>query len=422
VGPVAQRRRAWGLTTGVFGVVALLALIGAFLPGPPSRPAQSGDRALISDSGARNFTLAADGSSPGAVGLAWTGPVGVLFVSFAVYVSSASSVGPWTKLATFYNPYAHQYFADGLSPDTPYWWRVAVDDQFSGTNQTNVVFAPTSAAPAAWVEQSGPGRVNLNWIDTANYTNVIGFVSYQVLSVRGDGPMVRLATISDPATRSYSLTSVANNSTLSLEVVATDRCLSGSNCGPQPSTLSATSNLASLTTAPSLGLRVEARPSPSLPQTTMQFLANETGGFGPFAFVWTFGDDVNATGASVVHRYAASGTYNATCWVTDAFGSTVNATLSVRVEWNVTANGSSGNGSPAAGPPPLISSPFARNARSGLPSDGLNDASVNDPLLAIIFVAMAVYAVVWRRWEGRPPVGPTAGASAPESLVPPRRE
>jgi PKD domain len=423
VGAVLHRHRVSHLPAGVVGVVALLAMCGAFLPVPPSRPAPSGDLGLISDSSAGNFTLAADGSSPGAVGLSWTSSVTGQFVDFEVYVSNVSSNGPWTKLATFFNPYAHQYFAHGLTPATPYWWTVSVDDRVLGTSLSNVVFVPTSSAPASSVEQTSPRTVTLSWTDSANYSNAIGFVSYEVLRDHGGGPPMPLATLTDPASRSYTLTSVANNTTLSLQVVATARCLVGSNCGPHPPTVLAPSNVASLTTASSLGLRVEARSISTLPPSTMRFTANETGGVAPFAYVWTFGDGANATGASVLHRYAENGSYNATCSVTDAFGSKFNATVNVRLETSVVPNGSSGNVPPGAAPPPSpVSSPTAPQSGSALPSDGLNNPSINHPALAILIIAMVAYAVASRRWPGKPPAPPPEGAAAAEPARPPGRE
>jgi hypothetical protein len=422
---VLRRHRVSHLPAGVVGVVALLAMCGAFLPVPPSRPAPSGDLDLVSDTSAGNFTLAADGSSPGAVGLSWTSSVTAQFVDFEVSVSNFSNSGPWTKLATFFNPYAHQYFAHGLSPATSYWWMVSADDRLLGTSLSNVVFVPTSPAPMSSVEQTSPGTVTLTWTDSANYSNAIGFVSYEVLRVHGGGPPIPLATLTDPASRSYSLTSVANNTTLSLQVVATERCLVGSNCGPHPPTVVAPSSVASLTTASSLGLRVEARLISTLPPSTMRFTANETGGVAPFAYVWTFGDGANATGASVLHRYAENGTYNATCWVTDEFGSKFNATVNVRLVTSVVSNGTSGNAPPGAAPPPSpspVSSPTAPQSGSALPSDGLNNPSINHPALAILIIAMVAYAVISRRGQGKPPAPPPEGAADAEPARPPGRE
>jgi hypothetical protein len=406
----------------VLGAVALLVLLGSFLPISPTRPPPSGASALVPAFGDRNFTLTADGSSPGAVGLVWAGTLCLPFASFDVYVSNVSSGGPWTELATIHCPDSRHYFADRLAPDTPYWWVVTEYNDLLGSSRTNVVFDPTSPAPTTSLVQTAPGTVNVTWSDSSNYTDVIGFVSYEVVSVGGDGAPEPLATLTDSATRSYSLSPVANNTTLSLEVVATDRCLSGTDCGPGTPTVSTASGPASLTTASTLDLIVEARTIATLPQTTLKFTANESGGVAPFTYAWTFGDDANATGALVDHQYAKTGSYTATCWVTDGFGSTAKATVSVRLEGTGSSNGSSGNGSPGAAPPPPSTPRVPPAGESGLASDGLTDAAINDPVLAIFIVAMVAYAVVSRRWDGKPPSPPPAGAAAPESFVPHGRE
>jgi hypothetical protein len=188
---LGRRDRARWRTAGLLGLVAGFVVLSAFVPPPAGPTPRAGGPALVPDSLVGTFTLAADGSSPGAVGIAWAGTPGPLFEHFEVFVSSVSSVGPWTYVGSSYNSTARRYFADGLTPDTAYWWMVSVDNGLLGTNDTNVVYGPTSAVPIASVEQTRPGAVELTWNDSAYYTNVIGFLSYEVLEVGRIGPAIR---------------------------------------------------------------------------------------------------------------------------------------------------------------------------------------------------------------------------------------
>jgi PKD repeat protein len=60
-------------------------------------------------------------------------------------------------------------------------------------------------------------------------------------------------------------------------------------------------------------------------------------------YAWTFGDGQTATGAAVVHTYAAAGNYTATLRVTDTSGNSADATLEIGV----------GTATPPGGPTPL---------------------------------------------------------------------
>jgi len=63
------------------------------------------------------------------------------------------------------------------------------------------------------------------------------------------------------------------------------------------------------------------------------FSAGVANGTAPFRVSWAFGDGATESGNwTVVHRYAAAGTYLANAEVTDAFGITSNRTVAVHVE------------------------------------------------------------------------------------------
>jgi PKD repeat protein len=62
------------------------------------------------------------------------------------------------------------------------------------------------------------------------------------------------------------------------------------------------------------------------------FTAGASGGTGPYAYEWSFGDGtVDASGASLSHTYTAVGNYTATLTVTDAAEATSQAIVHVRV-------------------------------------------------------------------------------------------
>jgi hypothetical protein len=121
------------------------------------------------------------------------------------------------------------------------------------------------------------------------------------------------------------------------------------------------------------------------------FSSAASGGTAPVSYAWTFGDGSTATGPTVEHIYAAVGTYPVVLYVNDSAGASVQKTAHVTV---------------AAAPLPA-----PKNASSTAALPLLPIAAV-----AVVVVAvLALVAVLMRKRKGRAaPVGPSAGAQAPE--------
>lgn len=76
---------------------------------------------------------------------------------------------------------------------------------------------------------------------------------------------------------------------------------------------------------------VAAAPNPAAAGEAVAFTCSASGGTGPYTFAWTFGDGGTATGARPSHAYAAAGTFEAACTLTDFVSRTATAKVSVTV-------------------------------------------------------------------------------------------
>jgi hypothetical protein len=76
-----------------------------------------------------------------------------------------------------------------------------------------------------------------------------------------------------------------------------------------------------------------ATPQPAPPGAAVTFAATAATGepTDPLAFRWSFDDGSSATGASVTHAFATTGTHSATVTVTDTLGFTVSKTITAAV-------------------------------------------------------------------------------------------
>jgi len=80
-------------------------------------------------------------------------------------------------------------------------------------------------------------------------------------------------------------------------------------------------------------ITVSLSPAPSSIRVgqSVTFSANATGGTGVASYAWNFGDGSQATGRTVQHAFASTGTFTVTVRATDAVGGTDQRTTSVTV-------------------------------------------------------------------------------------------
>jgi PKD repeat protein len=82
---------------------------------------------------------------------------------------------------------------------------------------------------------------------------------------------------------------------------------------------------------PRISVSATATPSVAVPGYAIQFNSTKSGGTGPYTYTWVFGDHSNATTENATHAYATTGTFNATVFVNDSVGGSVNQTVTVRI-------------------------------------------------------------------------------------------
>ncbi len=80
------------------------------------------------------------------------------------------------------------------------------------------------------------------------------------------------------------------------------------------------------------------------------FTGSASGGLGPYVYAWTYGDGASGVGASSSHTYASPGTYSAVLNVSDAYGRSSLASLTIELVAPLVAAASA---TPFAGPAPL---------------------------------------------------------------------
>jgi PKD repeat protein len=118
-----------------------------------------------------------------------------------------------------------------------------------------------------------------------------------------------------------------------------------------------------VTSIPPLVVSVIATPHSGTIPLTAYFLASASGGRGPYAYSWIFGDGSTSLAQAPSHRYLGGGTYEVSSWVNDSVGASVLDHLSIDAfapisvvlglsanpvtpgtQVNITATASGGNG------------------------------------------------------------------------------
>lgn len=94
---------------------------------------------------------------------------------------------------------------------------------------------------------------------------------------------------------------------------------------------------------PSVRATIDIAPVSGENATEVHLFTTIAGGSGPFNVTWSFGDGSLATGESINHTYAASGTYHVTVWVNDSLNGSWSGTAVVLASEGTAAGPPSGN-------------------------------------------------------------------------------
>lgn len=86
-----------------------------------------------------------------------------------------------------------------------------------------------------------------------------------------------------------------------------------------------------LVVAPRLSGTLSANPATPESGAMVSFVANATGGTGPFAYAWAFGDRSEGSGPMVNHTFITAGTYPVTLWINDSGGGSIEARTNLTV-------------------------------------------------------------------------------------------
>jgi hypothetical protein len=135
-------------------------------------------------------------------------------------------------------------------------------------------------------------------------------------------------------------------------------------------------------------------PNDAIAGIASTFIALASGGNGPYAVLWNFGDGSQGTGAMLTHAYAVKGNYTVDVSITDAIGATVNGSLMVQVA--------------APAPTTVTTTTSNQNFPLGL---------FLGILVGAALAAVVVYAVGPRRKKELPPQQPPATPIVPPAAT-----
>ncbi|MCI4324179.1 MAG: PKD domain-containing protein, partial [Thermoplasmata archaeon] len=93
----------------------------------------------------------------------------------------------------------------------------------------------------------------------------------------------------------------------------------------------ANSTSLSLAVAPALEVQIGAFPLAPAAGQLLTVTSNLSGGIGPYAYHWLFGDGGGSFGATTNHTYHTAGTYTVSLWVNDSGGGSAVRTVSLIV-------------------------------------------------------------------------------------------
>jgi PKD repeat protein len=298
-------------------------------------------------------SMAYDGLDPIAVSLDWTETSCAFFGSYTVQDSSSGSNGPWTTLATITNCDSASLLDWGFTPGSTWWFQENDCDDIGGCTLSNQLQVQFEYSAVLSGNLATPTTVQLSWSNPAqaagSYGGLLQFGSYQVMEEINGGPASSATTISSVGTTSYLASALSPGTSYTFYIVTTDEGNGVSASIPMDS------NAVAITTPLPLTATAAASPTSATTGSSITFTCAASGGEAPYSYGWTFGDGTSGTGASTTHAYSSTGTFDATCTVSDSFGT--EATSSASVTITSVGNGGGGNGPAGSGSGGSSSSP-----------------------------------------------------------------
>lgn len=191
-----------------------------------------------------------------------------------------------------------------------YTWNLTVTDaQGTALNASGVVqVLPTLTAQVIASPLGGEAPLTVNL--TGNVSGGLGPYAYAWQFGDGSPPGPNQTTVSHVyASAGTYVVSLNVTDALGVRLTATD----------------------SVVVVPPLAAGGIASPITGTAPLTVQFYANPTGGLGPYAVDWTFGDGTSSTSVDAAHLYAAPGSYAANLQVTDRYNDTVREGFAIDV-------------------------------------------------------------------------------------------
>lgn len=335
----ASQGRGLGVLCGaLLTVVALVVVSSAGLVPAPRVPATPGAPTGLTPSGSVD-ALSYNGVDPTVISLYWAESTDICFTNYTLQYSPTSSNGPWYVIWSTASKTQTSTYVYGTTPGATYWWQIVDNDFCTGPATSNTLQVTQPTVATLTYSTSSESSVSLSWTNAASYGGWVGFGSYTVWESIDNGSFASVATISSASTTSYLANGLSPLTYYQFEVQTTDNL-----------TQSTYSNAIALVTPASLSVTASASRTTVDVGQSATFTCAATGGVGPYAYSWVFGDGTTGSGSTTTHSYSAPGSMDASCTATDSFGlkSSGGVIVSVSTDPQITGMAFS----PAAAGPP----------------------------------------------------------------------
>jgi hypothetical protein len=257
--------------------------------------------------GATSVTLSKAGQTETTITLSWTKSNDVLFSSYALYMSTDGTNGPFTQIWSTTSKDQTTTYIYGLEPNTAYWFYVADSGSLVGTSNSNTLEASTNPNPTITITSKTTTTASLQWSVHNSYSTLVPFKNYVIQMSTDNGPWATLTTITDVSQNTYMVTGLSP-ATYGFRLI--------DNSG----NFSATSNTEQLV----IHKQVEAQINqPSVTSINLgqqiQLSVQASGGTGSFNYQWYANNEIVQSGPSSSLSFSPSfaGGYNIKCVVTD---------------------------------------------------------------------------------------------------------